>query len=144
MPATTRRSIRGSSSCRSTFPEIRAIGGNPNAALRNGVNVSRYIIVCMVVGGALAALAGMGQLSALQFRLNTGLSANFGYLGFLVSWLAGHNPRLLAPMAFLLAVLASSGDILQISQGLPAGMVTVMSAILMLIVLLGRARRSRQ
>jgi ABC-type uncharacterized transport system permease subunit len=121
--------------------EIRAIGGNPYAALRNGVPVSRYIVAAMFVGGALAGLAGMGQLSALQFRLNPGLSASFGYIGFLISWLAGHNPRLILPMTFLLAVLASSGDILQISQGLPSAIVTVLSATLMMIVLLGRAGR---
>jgi ABC-type uncharacterized transport system permease subunit len=83
----------------------------------------------------------MGQLSALQFRLNPGLSASFGYMGFLISWLAGHNPRLIVPMTFLLAVLASSGDILQISQGLPSAIVTVLSATLMMIVLLARAGR---
>ena len=124
--------------------EIRAIGGNPVAALRNGISVSRYIVVCMFAGGALAGLAGMTQLSALQFRLNPGLSANLGYLGFLVSWMAGHNPRLIAPMAIILAILASSGNILQITQGLPSGMVTAMSAVLMLVVLLARARRTAQ
>jgi len=123
--------------------EIRAIGGNPYAAERNGVNVNRYIVCCMVAGGALAGLAGMGQLAALQFRLNPGLSPGFGYVGFLISWLAGHNPRLIVPMAFLLAVLASSGDILQIAEGLPSAIVNVLAAILMLIVLLARARRSQ-
>lgn len=122
--------------------EIRAIGGNPYAAERNGVAVSRYVVGAMVVGGALAGLAGMAQLSGLQFRLNPGLSPGFGYLGFLISWLAGHNPRLIVPMTFLLAVLASSGDILQITQGLPSAIVNVLSAILMLIVLLGRAHRT--
>jgi simple sugar transport system permease protein len=62
-------------------------------------------------------------------------------MGFLISWLAGHNPRLIVPMTFLLAVLASSGDILQISQGLPSAIVTVLSATLMMIVLLARAGR---
>ena len=89
----------------------------------------RYVIWCMVAGGALAGLAGMGQLSALQLRLNPGLSPGFGYIGFLISWLAGHNPRLIVPMAFLLAVLASSGDILQITQGLPSAIVNVLAAI---------------
>jgi simple sugar transport system permease protein len=122
--------------------EIRAIGGNPYAAERNGIRVNRYVILCLAVGGALAGLAGMAQLSALQFRLNPGLSPGFGYVGFLVSWLAGHNPRLIVPMTFLLAVLAASGDILQITQGLPPAMVNVLSAILMLIVLLARSQRS--
>jgi ABC-type uncharacterized transport system permease subunit len=121
--------------------EVRAIGGNPNAALTNGVPVGRYIVAAMAVGGALAGLAGMAQASALQLHLNPGLSPGFGYVGFLISWLAGHNPRLIIPMAFLLAVLASSGDILQISQGLPSAIVNVLSAILMMIVLLGRMQR---
>jgi len=120
--------------------EVRAIGGNPNAAARNGIPVSRYIVLAMVIGGAFAGLAGMAQVSALQLRLNPGLSASFGYLGFLISWLAGHNPRLIVPMTFLLAVLATGGDILQITQGLPYALVNVMSALLMMIVLLGRAR----
>jgi general nucleoside transport system permease protein len=120
--------------------EIRAIGGNPNAAARNGVPVTRYIVVAMAVGGALAGLAGMIQVSALQYRLNPGISASFGYMGFLVSWLAGHNPRLIVPMAFLLAVLAAGGDVLQITQGLPYALVNVMSALTMIIVLFGRAR----
>jgi general nucleoside transport system permease protein len=121
--------------------EIRAIGGNPNAAVFNGVPVSRYIVGVMFAGGALAGLAGMAQISALQLRLNPGLSAGFGYLGFLISWLGGHNPRLIIPMTFLLAVLAASGDILQITQGMPSATVNVISAILMLIVLLVRAGR---
>jgi len=120
--------------------EIRAIGGNPNAAARNGVPVGRYIVLAMFVGGAFAGLAGMAQVSALQLRLNPGISAGFGYTGFLISWLAGHNPKLIVPMAFLLAVLAAGGDILQITQSLPYALVNVMSALLMIIVLVGRAR----
>jgi simple sugar transport system permease protein len=120
--------------------EIRAIGSNPFAAVRNGVPLNAYIVGAMFVGGALAGLAGVEQLSAFQLRLNPGLSAGFGYVGFLISWLAGHNPRLIIPMTFLLAVLASGGDILQISQGLPSAIVNVLAAILMMIVLLGRAQ----
>jgi general nucleoside transport system permease protein len=120
--------------------EVRAIGGNPYAAARNGIPVGRYIVIAMALGGAFAGLAGMAQVSALQLRLNPGLSASFGYLGFLISWLAGHNPRLIVPMAFLLALLATGGDVLQITQGLPYALVNVMSALLMVIVLLGRAR----
>lgn len=120
--------------------EIRAIGGNPNAAARNGVPVARYIVLAMFVGGAFAGLAGMAQVSALQLRLNPGISASFGYIGFLISWLAGHNPRLIVPMAFLIAVLAAGGDVLQITKGLPYALVNVMSALLMIIVLFGRAR----
>lgn len=123
--------------------EMRAIGSNPYAAERNGVRVARYVIVALFVGGALAGLAGMTQLAGPQGRLNPGISPpiGYGYLGFLISWLAGHNPWLIVPMTFLLSVLASSGDILQITQGLPSATVLVLTSILTLVVLLARARR---
>jgi general nucleoside transport system permease protein len=126
--------------------EIRAIGANPNAAERTGVPIKRFIIMTMLVGGALAGIAGMAQVSALDWRLTVGLSPplGYGYLGFLVSWLAGHNPRLILPMAFLISVLMSSGTILQITQGLPPEIVNVLAGAVMLIVLLGRAIENRR
>jgi simple sugar transport system permease protein len=111
--------------------------------VRNGISVSRYIVAAMFVGGGLAGLAGIAQVSALQLRLNPGLSAGLGYLGFLISWIAGHDPRLIIPMTFLIALLASGGDILQITQNLPFALVNATSAILMLVVLLGRASARR-
>ncbi len=126
--------------------EIRAIGANPNAAARTGIPISTFIIMTMFIGGMLAGVAGMAQVSALQGRLNNGLSPplGYGYLGFLVSWLAGHNPRLIIPMAFLVSVLMSSGTILQIEQGLPPEIVNVLAGAVMLIVLTGRAVENRR
>jgi len=119
--------------------EIRAIGGNPLAAARNGIPVTWYFVVSMYVGGGLAGLAGMAEASAVLHRLSPGLSSGLGYLGFLVSWVAGHRPPVLVPVAFLLAILAAGGDILQITQGLPHAAVNVLSALILLVVLAGRA-----
>jgi general nucleoside transport system permease protein len=121
--------------------EMRAIGGNPNAAARSGIPVLRYMVLAMVVGGGLAGIAGMAQVSAIQFRLNPGVSAGFGYVGFLISWLAGHRPRALIPVVFLLAVLAAGGDILQITQGIPYAAVNVLMALILIAVLAARAVR---
>jgi simple sugar transport system permease protein len=123
--------------------EIRAIGGNPNAAARMGVPVSTFIVSTMFIGGAIAGVAGMAQLSAVQLRLNTSLSPGYGYFGFLVSWLAGHNPRLIIPMAFLISVLTTAGTALQISLGLPSEMLNILCGAVMLIVLMGRAVETR-
>lgn len=121
--------------------EIRAIGGNPNAAQRLGVPVGTFIVVTMCVGGALAGLAGMGQLAAVQLRLNQSLSppVGFGYLGFLVSWLAGHNPRLIVPMALLISILSTAGLALGVTLGVPLELTNVLAAAVMLVVLVGRS-----
>ncbi len=120
--------------------EIRAMGGNPEAARRAGIPVTRYMVLLMIIGGGLAGLAGMGEVAGLQHRLNPGVSSYYGYTGFLVSWLAGHRPALLPVMSFLMAVLASGGDILQITQGLPYAAVTLLMALFLFVVLAARAR----
>ena len=119
--------------------DVRAMGGNPEAARRNGVAITKYLVILMIIGGGLAGLAGMGEVAGLHHRLNTGVSSSYGYTGFLVSWLAGHRPWLIPVMAFVMAVLASGGDILQITQGLPYAAVTVLMALILFVVLAARA-----
>ncbi len=123
--------------------EIRAMGGNPEAARRTGIAVTRYLVLLMMIGGGLAGLAGMGEVAGLHHRLNPGVSSSYGYTGFLVSWLAGHRPGLIPVMAFVMAVLASGGDILQITQALPYGAVTLLMALILFVVLAARAKRVR-
>jgi general nucleoside transport system permease protein len=123
--------------------EIRALGGNPEAARRNGIPITRYLVILMIVGGGLAGLAGMSEVAGLHHRLNPAVSSSYGYTGFLVSWLAGHRPVLIPVMAFVLAVLASGGDILQITQGLPYAAVTVLMALILFVVLAARARGAK-
>ena len=54
--------------------------------------ITRYVIVLMFVGGGLAGLAGMAEVSAIQGRLRPSLSPGYGYTGFLISWMAGGHP----------------------------------------------------
>ncbi len=121
--------------------EIRAIGGNSEAARRCGIPIGTYYVVLLAIGGGVAGLAGMSEAAGLHHRLSPGLSSGYGFVGFLVSWLAGHRPLLILPMAFLLAVLAAGGDILQITQSVPYAAVNVLMASILFVVLATRARR---
>ena len=73
---------------------------------------------------------------AIEGRLRPGFSASYGYIGFLISWLAGHNPIGVVVMSFLMAVLSFGGDTLQITQGMPFAQST--SSCLILLVALGK------
>ena len=119
--------------------EMRAIGNNPEAAQRNGISIARYIILLMFIGGGIAGLAGMSEVSAIQGRLRPGLSPGYGFTGFLISWMAGGNPLGIVASAFLLAIITSGGDILQMSQGLPGSVVNILMALILFVVL---ARKS--
>jgi simple sugar transport system permease protein len=115
--------------------EIRVIGDNPEAARRAGIPIVRYILLTMCVGGAMAGLAGMAEVSAIQGRLRPGISAGFGYTGFLVSWLALHHPLGIVVMALLFGVVSVGGDMIQIGLNLPYATVNILMALIFFVVL---------
>ena len=123
---------------------LRVVGGNPEAARRAGMRVGVLLLSAMLVGGALAGLAGLLHFAGTEFKLRQGMTTNFGYIGFLVSWLAGHKPLRVAVSAVLLAAIAIAGDSLQIDSHLPAASVNVLMAVVLLVVLGSRLRIARK
>jgi simple sugar transport system permease protein len=123
--------------------EIRAAGSNPLAARRHGLPVTAYVLLVLCAGGAIAGLAGTGEIMAIQGRLRPGFSPSYGYLGFLVAWLAGHRPLRILIMGFLVALIATGGDSLQIDQGLPSSTVSILMALILFMVLADAWRPDR-
>ncbi len=115
--------------------EIKAIGGNPNAAIRNGIPIKKYLIIIICLGGAIAGLAGMSEVSGIHGRLRPNFSPGFGFMGFLISWLTGGNPLGILLMTFIVAIIILGGDILQIKHGLPFAVVNILLAVALLIIL---------
>lgn len=115
--------------------EMRSIGGNPEAARRNGVPILKYMVIIMLIGGGIAGIAGMGEVSAINGRLRPTISTGFGFTGFLISWLANGNPWGILVMSFVLAVFSSGGDILQITQELPYSVVNILTSLILFMVL---------
>ena len=115
--------------------EMRAIGGNPQAALRNGIPLKAYLVGIMCLGGAIAGLAGMAQVSGYYGLLLANFSTGSGYLGFLISWLAFGDPLGILLVSFLVAVITTGGNLLQLTQGLPYAVINILLALALYIVL---------
>ncbi len=124
--------------------EMRAIGGNSEAARRNGIPLNRYIILLMFIGGGVAGIAGMSEVSAIQGQLRPSLSPGYGYTGFLISWMAGGNPLGILGAAFLLAVITAGGDILQMAHRIPGSVVNILMALVLFIVLARPGRKGKE
>jgi simple sugar transport system permease protein len=119
---------------------MRVIGGNADAARWSGFSIDRYLLISMFIGGGLAGLAGMAEVSAIQGRLQAGISNGYGYLGFLASWVALHHPVGLVGTAFLLSAIVVGGDVLQLGLNLPAASVNVLMSLILLGVLASRPK----
>ena len=65
--------------------EIRAMGNNARTARFKGIDVGRMTILVMCLSGALAGLAGAGELFGLQYRLKPDVSIGFGFTGIIIA-----------------------------------------------------------
>jgi len=115
--------------------EMRALGGNPQAARLNGIPARRYIVGVLCLGGAVAGLAGMAQVSGYYGVLLANFSRGIGFMGFLVSWLAGGSPLGIVVTSFVVAIILTGGNLLQLTVGVPYSVVNILLAMTLFVVL---------
>ncbi len=115
--------------------KLRVLGGNPSAARRAGLAVGGLSVAAMVVGGAMAGLGGMIEVAGTEGRLRPDLLAGFGFIGFLASWLAKHDPLRAIGASVVLGAIAVGGSGLKITAGLSGGAVNILMALVLFAVL---------
>ena len=121
---------------RTTFGfAVRVAGGNARAALAQGLPVGKLIVICCVIAGACAGLAGFFEVAAIQGRANASLAAGYGYTGILVSFLARHNPLAIIPVAILFGGIVASGGLIERRMGLPDATVLLLQGLTFVVLL---------
>ena len=98
--------------------EIRLIGDNPRAAQYAGINISRNIILVMMLSGGLAGLAGMSEITGVVHRLQSAISPGYGFTGIIIAWLAKLNPFAVVIVSIFFGALILAGREIQPS-GVP-------------------------
>lgn len=121
---------------RTTFGfAARMTGGNLRAAKAQGLPVGFLMVVCCMIAGACAGLAGFFEVAAIHGQANASLVAGYGFTGILVSFLARHNPLAIVPVAILFGALAASGGVIQRRMDMPDATVLVLQGILFVVLL---------
>jgi simple sugar transport system permease protein len=115
--------------------EIRAIGGNPQAAKRNGLPINKYWVAIMVIGGAIAGFAGASQVSGYYGVLLVNFSRGLGFMGFLISWLSFGDPIGIIITAFVVSIIFTGGNMLQLTSGIPYAVINILLAFTLFVVL---------
>ncbi len=117
--------------------EVRIIGENPRAARYAGISLWRNFLLVMVVSGALAGLAGVGEVAGISHRLQKGLTVGYGYTAIIVAWMGQLNPWGVVLVGILLAGLLVGGDQIQITMRLPAAVALVLQGAILFFMLGG-------
>jgi simple sugar transport system permease protein len=120
--------------------EIEVLGASPEAARYAGIGSTRIILLIMVISGGLAGLAGVGEVAGIHRRLlyPSGISPGYGFTAIIVAWLGGLNPLLLIPAAFLFGGLLVGGDAIQVTLGLPVGVINIFNGVILFFLLAGK------
>jgi simple sugar transport system permease protein len=127
--------------------KIRVIGENPDAARYGGIHVGRVLIATALMSGALAGLAGVGEVGGVHFQVMSDISPGYGYSGIVIATLARLNPLGVVPAAIFLAAVMTGAEAMSRATGVPAFLSDViqgMALIAMLVALLFTAYRLRR
>jgi ABC-type uncharacterized transport system permease subunit len=129
---------------RTTFGfAVRVTGGNPRAAQAQGLPVGTLIVLCTMIAGACAGLAGFYEVAAIQGRANASLVAGYGFTGILVAFLARQNPLAIIPVAIMFGGLVASGGLVQRRMDLPDATVLVLQGLVFVVLLVSETLYGR-
>lgn len=110
--------------------KIRILAGNRKVGEMFGLNFGFWVVAMMALGGAIAGIAGIAEVSAIQGRLQPSISLGYGLTGFLVAWLSRHQPLVIVPVAFLVGGLVAASDALQLFAKVPAASAVILQGVL--------------
>jgi simple sugar transport system permease protein len=123
--------------------EIRAIGQNPRAARVAGMPVKKIAFLAFALSGAIAGLAGFGEIAGIHHNMPDQMSPGFGYTGIAVALLANLNPLWAIVSALFLAILNVGANAMQRAIGVPVALVWVIQGFILLALLARGAMKRR-
>ena len=107
---------------------------NARMARAMGVPVSLTILLSVSLSGAAAGLGGFVVAAGEQGRLTQSFYAGYGFSGILIAFLARNSPAVAIPVALAIAWLFVAGQSLQVFYQIPAAMVELIQAIIVICV----------
>jgi simple sugar transport system permease protein len=120
---------------RTTFGfEVRTAGANPDAARYAGMRPRTLIVVTMTICGALAGLAGTGDVLGIQHHVASSYGTTVGFDSIAVALLGRSSPVGILFSALLFGAMRSGATLMQISAGIPAQLVDVLQATILLFL----------
>lgn len=114
--------------------KIKAVGQNPLFAEYIGINRKRSMILTVMVGGAIAGLAGGLEVGGLYGRFVDQFAVGATFNGLLASRLAGNNLLLLPVSAFCLASFSSGAYGIERTMGISRAFIDCFTAIVIMVV----------
>jgi len=128
---------------------IRAVGLNAAAARYAGINVKRYMVLSLLLSGALGGLAGAVQVYGVSHRMFTdgsaaGFTGSAGFNGIVAALFGQLHPIGTIPAAILFGALLVGANKLQRVVQVPSALVIALNGLVVIFVVSSEIWRRRQ
>jgi simple sugar transport system permease protein len=125
--------------------QLRATGAAAMVARVTGrVDVNRMIGTALLISGAISGVAGGTEVAGVSYALFQNLSPGYGFTGIAVALLARLHPLGTIATGLLFAALEAGAGGMQREAGVPAVLVYLLEAAIIVVVLLGDALSQRR
>jgi ABC-type uncharacterized transport system permease subunit len=126
--------------------ELRVAGEAPEAARRNGINLSRLTWLSLALSGAIAGVGGATIVAGELHRFNTELSPGYGYTAIAVALVGDLDPFKVCVASFFFGILEAGGLAMQASAQVPKDAIHVIEGLIILVLAARRyvAQRSER
>lgn len=114
--------------------EIRTVGANPEAARYAGMSIIKNFTLAMAFSGALAGLAGSGQVLGLEHNVKSVFSSGYGFDSIAIALLAKSNPVAIIPAAIFWGALNSGRGLMQAQTGISIELIRIVQALAIMFV----------
>lgn len=123
--------------CRHTFAGYRmqVSGMAPAAALYAGFSEPKNVWVAFMISGALAGIAGVGEVAGPLGQLQPTVSAGYGFAAIIVAYVGRLHPVGVVLASLLMSLLYIGGESAQIELQLPSAITGLFQGLLLFYLL---------
>ncbi len=114
--------------------EIRSVGANPSAARYAGMRPKFLVMLTMSLSGLLFGIAGSTEILGVSHFMVPSYGTSIGFDAIAVALLGRSNPFGIAAAALLFGALRAGAGLMQVLAGIPAEIVDVIQAIILLFL----------
>jgi len=114
--------------------EIRTVGANPRAARYAGISVNRNFVLAMALSGALAAMAGAGEVMGVNHNFAAAFSPGYGFDSIALALMGGSHPLGVVLSALLFGTLRSGATKMQSIASVPIDIISIVQAFVIMFI----------
>lgn len=114
--------------------DFKMIGENSIFAKYMGLATEKYMIVAMLISGALCGIAGAFEVYGLHYRFLSNLSKGYAFDGMLIALIVKNNPLGIIIMSIFFAALKTGSVVMELETGISSELVAVIQALIILFM----------